>query len=203
MRVADQEIRVLDTQAAAGRILHKTEELPVAWDAPVEAIVDAPRRARLAKHHTATHLMHAALREVLGPGIAQKGSLVAPDHLRFDFNYHERVSETDLQRVQERVNEVVQRNVAAEIMTDVPYSEAIAMGATALFGEKYGDRVRVVTFDRAFSVELCGGTHVDASGELGLFLFRSEGSVAAGVRRVEAITGLDALTVVQREFAEL
>ena len=203
LRVADEEIRVLDTQAAAGRILHVTETLPVAWDAPVEAIVDAPRRARLAKHHTATHLMHAALREVLGPGIAQKGSLVAPDHLRFDFNHHERVSQADLLRVQERVNEVVQRNVAADILTDVPYSEAIAMGATALFGEKYGDKVRVVTFGPAFSVELCGGTHVDASGELGLFLFRSEGSVAAGVRRVEAIAGLDALAVVQREFAEL
>ncbi len=203
LRIGDQEIRVVDTQAAAGRILHVTETLPVAWDAPVEAVVDAARRARLAKHHTATHLMHAALREVLGPGIAQKGSLVAPDHLRFDFNHHERVSKADLQRIQECVNKMVQRNVAAEILTDVPFSEALAMGATALFGEKYGDRVRVVTFDLAFSVELCGGTHVDATGELGLFLFRSEGSVAAGVRRVEAIAGLDALTVVQREFAEL
>ncbi len=203
LRVGDQELRVLDTQSSAGRILHFTDELPVAWDAPVEAVVDATRRARLAKHHTATHLMHAALREVLGLGVAQKGSLVGPDHLRFDFSHHERVSEAELLRVQERVNEVIQRNVLADVQTDVPFGDAVAMGATALFGEKYGDRVRVVAFDPAFSLELCGGTHVDASGELGIFLFRSEGSVAAGVRRVEAIAGLDALAVVQREFAEL
>ena len=201
--IGGEELRVLDTRRADGRILHLVDRLPQELDAPVEARVDTVRRLRLTKHHTATHLMHAALRETLGPGVAQKGSLVAPDHLRFDFSYPRRVSAEDIARVQRRVNEVIQRNIEVETLDGVPINEALAMGATALFGEKYGERVRVVIFDEAFSVELCGGTHVNATGALGLFLLRAEGSVAAGIRRVEAIAGLDAMTVVEGEIAEL
>ena len=203
LRIGDEEISVLDTQARDGRILHIVDRLPSLFDAPVEAVVDAARRERIAKHHTATHLLHAALREVLGKGVAQKGSLVASGHLRFDFSHYERVAPADLERVQERVNDVIQRNIPGRIERDVPYKAAVARGARALFGEKYGDRVRVVTFGEDFSLELCGGTHVDATGEIGLFLLRSEGSVAAGIRRVEAMVGPDALDVVQRQFHEL
>ncbi|MDE2827824.1 MAG: alanine--tRNA ligase [Bacteroidota bacterium] len=192
-------IRVIDTQVLQNQILHKVERFPSSLECKVTASVNQERRRRIAKHHTATHLMHAALRETLGPGVEQKGSLVAPGHLRFDFSHYERVSPEDLRRVQNRVNEQVQRNIIAEIEDNVPYKEALARGATALFGEKYGDFVRMVTFDPDFSVELCGGTHVGATGEIGLFLLQSEGSVAAGIRRVEAITGVDAVNLVTQE----
>ena len=192
-------IRVIDTKVQQDQILHKVERFPSSLECEVIATVDQERRQRITKHHTATHLMHAALRETLGPGVEQKGSLVAPGHLRFDFSHYERVSAEDLRRVQDRVNEQVQRNILAEIEDNVPYEEALARGATALFGEKYGDFVRVVTFDPEFSVELCGGTHVGATGEIGLFLLQSEGSVAAGIRRVEAITGVDAVNLVTQE----
>lgn len=197
-------LKVVDTQAQGDQILHIMEEqMSIVPGTVVRAAVDAARRHRIAKHHTATHLMHAGLREVLGPGVAQKGSLVAPGHLRFDFNHYERVSPDDLRRVQLIVNRRIQDNIPAQIDEMVPYAEAIDRGATALFGEKYGDFVRVVTFDRDFSVELCGGTHVDATGELGLFVLQSEGSVAAGIRRVEAVSGLDALNIIESEHDEL
>ncbi len=192
-------IPVTDTQVWQDQILHKVERFPSSLECEVIASVDQVRRQRIAKHHTATHLMHAALKETLGPGVEQKGSLVAAGHLRFDFSHYERVSPEDLRRVQNRVNEQVQRNILAEIEDEVPYREALARGATALFGEKYGDFVRMVTFDSDFSVELCGGTHVGATGEIGLFLLQSEGSVAAGIRRVEAITGIDAVDLVTQE----
>ena len=192
-------IRVIDTKVQQDQILHKVERFPSSLECKVTASVDQERRRRIAKHHTATHLMHAALRETLGPGVEQKGSLVAAGHLRFDFSHYERVSPEDLRRVQDRVNEQVQRNIIAQIEDNVPYKEALARGATALFGEKYGDFVRMVTFDPDFSVELCGGTHVGATGEIGLFLLQSEGSVAAGIRRVEAITGVDAVNLVTQE----
>ncbi len=196
-------IPVTDTQVWRDQILHKVERFPYSLECQVIASVDQERRQRIAKHHTATHLMHAALRETLGPGVEQKGSLVAAGHLRFDFSHYERVSPEDLRRVQDRVNDQVQRNITAEIEDRVPYKEALARGATALFGEKYGDFVRVVTFDPDFSVELCGGTHVGATGEIGLFLLQSEGSVAAGIRRVEAITGIDAVNLVTQERTAL
>ena len=201
--IGGETIRVLDTQHSGPRILHIVDRMPESLDGPVTARIDEMRRHRIAKHHTATHLMHAALRDFLGPGVAQKGSLVAPEHLRFDFSHYQRLSPNELKQVQDRVNEMVQRNIRAEIEENVPYAEALSRGAMALFGEKYGDYVRVVTFDGQFSVELCGGTHVQATGELGLFLLQSEGSVAAGVRRVEAVTGKDALVVLDSEHDEL
>lgn len=203
IRIGDEQIEVLDTQKRGDRIVHVVDRLPADADAPVEAVVDAARRERIMKHHTVTHLLHAALREELGDHVAQKGSLVAPDHLRFDFAHFERVSPAELRTIENRVNEVIQANIARREDRDVPIEEALSRGATALFGEKYGDRVRVITFDPDYSVELCGGTHVGATGEIGLFRFTSEGSVAAGIRRVEAVAGMDALEYVRRELEEL
>ncbi len=201
--VGGEQIRVLDTKKQRRHIVHCVDQLPADPAAPVHAAVDADRRLRIEKHHTATHLLHAALREALGEHVQQRGSLVAPDRLRFDFSHYERVAPDILERVQARINGVIQRDVPARIDFDVPIAEAKARGAMALFGEKYEDRVRVVTFDPAWSVELCGGTHVRATGELGVFRFLSEGSVAAGIRRLEAVVGEEALNVIEQERKEL
>ena len=203
LNVGGEEIRVLDTQKQGGRIIHLVERLPESADSEVKAIVDAARRERIVKHHSVTHLMHAALRERLGDHVAQKGSLVAPNHLRFDFSHFEKVGEDDLKAIEDRVNAVIQRNIAKQEERDVPIKQALARGATALFGEKYGETVRMITFDPEYSIELCGGIHVGATGEIGLFRFTSEGSVAAGIRRVEAVAGMDALTYTRNEADEL
>jgi len=203
MIIGGETVRVLDTYRVEGRVAHVVDQLPADIDGPVSAAVDADWRTETAKHHSATHLLHAALREELGPHVTQKGSLVAPGRLRFDFNHFERVPAEQLARITARVNEYIQRNVPRGEERDVPVDEALAHGAMALFGEKYGDRVRVITFDPEYSVELCGGTHAGATGELGLFEFLSEGSVASGVRRVEAVVGAAALEYVHGELGAL
>jgi alanyl-tRNA synthetase len=199
----EEVVPVRDTRRQQGRIVHIVDRLPEALEAPVTAEVDAARRQRIKRHHTATHLMHAALREVLGRHVQQKGSLVAPDHLRFDFSHFERVLPDELQAVARQVNAAILRNIPKEEERSVPLQEALRRGAMALFGEKYGEHVRVITFDPTWSVELCGGTHVDMTGEIGLFHFISEGSVAAGIRRVVAVTGEDAQAYLMRELDEL
>jgi len=157
----------------------------------VNALVDGERREAIRLNHTATHLLHAALRRVLGDHVQQKGSLVAPDRLRFDFSHYEAVKPDELAAVEKMVNDEIRRNVDAEIR-EMPYDEAIASGAIAFFGDKYGDRVRVLRLGD-FSTELCGGTHVRRSGDIGLFKIVSESGVAAGIRRIEAVTGQGAL----------
>ena len=167
----------------------------------LEAIVDADRRQAIRLNHTATHLMHAALRQVLGDHVTQKGSLVAPDRLRFDFSHYEGVTSEQIQEIEDLVNDEIRKNTAAEtnLMT---YDDAIESGAMALFGEKYGDKVRVLRLGD-FSVELCGGTHVARTGDIGVFKITSEGGVASGVRRIEAVTGKGAMEWIDANQASL
>lgn len=185
----DEHIRVLDVRKADGRFVHIVDRLPEDPSGSWQAMVDADRRTEIQKNHTATHLMHAALRRVLGNHVQQKGSLVEPGRLRFDFSHYEGMSGQELDRVEKMVNERIQENIPFIEERDVPIDEARERGAMMLFGEKYGDSVRMVIFDPDFSIELCGGTHVRATGEIGYFRFLHEASAAAGIRRVEALTG--------------
>ncbi|MGI9200336.1 MAG: alanine--tRNA ligase [Woeseiaceae bacterium] len=202
--VSDGKIfNVSDTQKSGDAIVQfgQVEEGEFAVGESVEAIVDAERRQAVRLNHSATHLMHSALRSVLGDHVQQKGSLVAPDRLRFDFSHLEAVSDDELQAIEDLVNEQVRQNVAAHTKV-MSYDDAIESGAVALFGEKYGDSVRVLNFGD-FSVELCGGTHVDRSGDIGLFRITSEGGVASGVRRIEAVTGKGAVALIDEQQKSL
>ena len=154
----------------------------------VIAKVDTVRRKDITLHHSVTHLMHAALRNVLGKHVAQKGSLVNEEHLRFDFSHFAKVTDEEIVAVEKLVNQKIRENIPV-VINEMKKDEAVALGAMALFGEKYGDVVRVVIMDANYSIELCGGTHVGSTGELGLFKIKHETAVAAGVRRVEAICG--------------
>jgi len=189
---ANEKIEILDTQKENNLIIHLASRLPENPSAVFYAKVNAHKRNLTSCNHSATHLLHAALREVLGTHVEQKGSLVNPQHLRFDFSHFKAMTEDELATVAQRVNEKIRANIALDEKREVPIAEAKALGAMALFGEKYGDKVRVITFDANYSVELCGGTHVKATGEIGLFRFSSEAAVAAGVRRIEAITAEEA-----------
>ncbi|MFM8532951.1 MAG: alanine--tRNA ligase-related protein, partial [Acidimicrobiia bacterium] len=184
---------------------HRIEraESPIAARAIVSATIDVDKRDATRRNHTATHLLHAALRKVLGPHVKQAGSLVAPDRLRFDFVHFAGVTEDELAQIERIVNEAILKN--EPVNTSVRNTqEAIAAGAMALFGEKYGDKVRVVQIgDGAFSTELCGGTHVRATGDVGLCLITEESGVAAGVRRIEAVTGLGAYQYARTSVDEL
>jgi alanyl-tRNA synthetase len=194
---------VRDTQkrGAAHSHIGKVEKGAIAIGDKLAANIDAERRAKIVRNHSATHLLHAALRKVLGAHVQQKGSLVEPHRLRFDFAHYEPVSAAQLKEIEALVNEHVRLNHGADIRV-VPYDEAIAAGALAFFGDKYGDKVRVLKLGD-FSTELCGGTHVGRSGDIGLFKIVSEAGIAAGVRRIEAVTGQGALDVVNATEAAL
>jgi alanyl-tRNA synthetase len=182
-------VKITDTKKENGLIVHFTDELPEILDDALTAYVDPERRFNINNNHSATHLLHAAMKQVLGSHVNQKGSLVNADYLRFDFSHFSKVTEEELAQIETIVNQKIRENIALKEERNVPYQEALNSGVTALFGEKYGDFVRVITFDDSFSKELCGGTHVKATGQIGFFKIVGESAVAAGVRRIEAITG--------------
>jgi alanyl-tRNA synthetase len=183
-----QRIIIEDTYKENDLIIHKANEI-VEQESRARATVDGKKRNDTANNHSATHLMHAALRKVLGKHVEQKGSLVDENHLRFDFSHFAKLSAEEIRKVEHIVNQKIRENINKTEKRHVPIEEAKKMGAMALFGEKYGEDVRVIIFDPEYSIELCGGIHVPATGQIGLFKIISEGAIAAGVRRIEAVTG--------------
>jgi len=197
-----ESIQITDTKKENDLIIHFAEVLPADPSAPVLAKVDVVKRIHTEVHHSATHLLHAALRTVLGTHVAQKGSLVNEEHLRFDFSHFSKVTDEEVRQIEALVNEKIRENVEV-VIREMSKEEAIEMGAMALFGEKYGDRVRVVIMDPEYSIELCGGTHVGSTGQLGLFKIQHESAVAAGIRRIEAVSGKAAMDWIDEQLQTL
>jgi alanyl-tRNA synthetase len=202
--VAGWQLLVSDTKKENNLIIHFVEVLPenINMSAEVVATVDASLRQSISSNHSATHLLHAALRQVLGTHVAQKGSLVNDEQLRFDFSHFSKVTDEEVAKVEAIVNQKIRENIAV-VIKEMSKDEAIALGAMALFGEKYGDVVRVVMMNPAYSIELCGGTHIGNTGELGFFKIKHESAVAAGVRRIEAVSGKAAEDYLNQQLQQL
>jgi alanyl-tRNA synthetase len=200
--IGNERVRITDTKKENDLIIHFAEKLPDNLAGEIVAKIDFEKRKKTALHHSATHLLHAALRQVLGKHVAQRGSLVHADNLRFDFSHFSKMTEEEISAVESIVNEKIRQNIPV-VIREMDKDEAVQMGAMALFGEKYGDKVRVVTIDPSYSIELCGGTHVSSTGELGFFKIISESAVAAGVRRIEAICGTAAEQYINDQIWQL
>ncbi|MCB9314098.1 MAG: alanine--tRNA ligase [Lewinellaceae bacterium] len=198
LSTADGIIRVEDTVRENDLIIHVARQMPEDPSLPLRAVVDESRRRLTENNHSATHLLHAALRQVLGDHVQQKGSMLNDQYLRFDFSHFQKVSETEIQRIEQIVNQKIRANIHRDEARRLPIEDAKAAGAMMLFGEKYGDHVRMITFDPGYSRELCGGCHVPETGRIGLFKITTETAVAAGVRRIEAITAEAAESYVHR-----
>jgi alanyl-tRNA synthetase len=196
-------IRIVDTKKENDLFVHisRDKDLDEALQRAgiIVAKIDETRRNRIKANHSATHLMLSAMREVLGTHIGQKGSFLNDEVLRFDFSHFSKVTDEELMKIEDRVNEKIREDIALDERRNVPIKQALDQGATATFGEKYGDFVRLIIFDPKYSFELCGGTHVPSTGKIGVFKFISEGSVSAGVRRVEAVTGEMALEIMRQQ----
>ena len=203
LEIGDETIKVLDTQKENDLIIHLIDKLPKNKALSVLASVDSTKRKLTENNHTATHLLHAALRKVLGDHVQQRGSLVNSNYLRFDFSHFEKMTEEQVAEVEKIVNEKIMSNIQRVEQREVPLQQAKDSGAMMLFGEKYGEYVRMITFDPDFSVELCGGCHVKATGSIGLFKIKSESAIAAGVRRIEAVSAEKALSYTNDLVEEL
>jgi alanyl-tRNA synthetase len=195
-----ESIKVLNTYKENDLIIHEVENIPSDPDKVFIAEVDLKKRICTAANHSATHLLHAALRKVLGKHVAQKGSLVNDRVLRFDFSHFAKMTDEEITRVEHIVNEKIREDISLLEDRSIPKEEAEKKGAMMLFGEKYGDKVRMITFDPNYSIELCGGMHAKSTGRLGFFKIISEGAIAAGVRRIEAVTGPEAEKIINEQF---
>ncbi|MDF1694921.1 MAG: alanine--tRNA ligase [Saprospiraceae bacterium] len=198
-----ETINVLDTKKENNLTIHFVDRLPENMSGLVEAVIDSEKRALTENNHTATHLLHAALKQVLGSHVQQKGSLVKDEYLRFDFSHFQRMTSKEIAEVEQIVNKRIRENISLEEHRSIPIEDAKDAGATMLFGEKYGDHVRMITFDADFSRELCGGCHVSRTGQIGFFKLVSEGGISAGVRRIEAITADRAESYINSHLSEL
>ncbi len=203
LKSANETLQVYNTTKENDLIIHHINVLPQNAAAQWDAQVEEDRRRAIENNHSATHLLHAALKEVLGDHVNQKGSLVKDSQLRFDFSHMQKMSDEEIAKVESIVNQRIQQNIALKEDRSIPIDEAKASGAMMLFGEKYGDTVRMITFDPTYSIELCGGCHVPATGKIGVLKILSESGVAAGVRRIEAVTGSEALTYINNKLTLL
>ncbi len=203
IEIGGEKIKVVNTQKENDLIIQYVDRLPANMEATASCKVDASKRSLTENNHTATHLMHAALREVLGTHVQQRGSLVNEKQLRFDFSHFEKLTDEQIAQVESIVNAKIRENIKLGEQRNLPIAQAQESGAMMLFGEKYGEYVRMITFDPKFSIELCGGCHVDATGSIGYFKIKNESAIAAGVRRIEALTAIGAAQYTDELVGEL